>query len=254
MCYDVSYSLLRAIRQLKARGGDPEYLKQLEAKYKQLNPHRYHVNGFSHDVLPVITDRNPNEIQLFEWGLIPTWAKDRSFQSSTLNARSEDMFEKPSYKNSVTHKRCLILLNGFYEHHHFKKKSYPFYFCHPKDEPMILAGLWSEWNDVVKNMNVKTVTIITCRANMLLSKIHNNPKQKEPRMPVILATEQAQRTWLEAKTQEEIRAVCLPYEGELKFHTVMPLRGKHYLGDVPGVIEPFRHPELDLDEDVRSIF
>lgn len=247
MCYDVSYSLLRAIRQLKVRGGDPEYLRQLEEKYKQLNPNRYHINGFSHDVLPVITNTNPKEIQMFVWGLIPTWAKDRSFQSSTLNARSEDMFVKPSYKYSAIHKRCLIMLTGFYEHHHFKSKSYPFYFFHPDDELMVLAGLWSEWNDVTNHELVKTVSIVTCKANPLLSKIHNNPKQKEPRMPVILKTEESQMLWLYSKIQSEILSLCVPYTGELAHHTVMPLRGKHYLGDVPKTLEPFLHPELPIE-------
>ena len=68
------------------------------------------LNGFTYPKTPVITNQNKLEIQLFNWGLIPTWAKDESFRASTLNARIETVTDLPSFKNNVKN-RCLILTN-----------------------------------------------------------------------------------------------------------------------------------------------
>ena len=72
------------------------------------------INGFSFFPSPVITDENSGEIQMFNWGLIPFWAKDNDIQKMTLNAKIETVEEKPAYKNSV-HNRCPIIADGYYE-------------------------------------------------------------------------------------------------------------------------------------------
>ena len=71
-------------------------------------------NGFTFPQTPVITNKDKNKIQLFNWGLIPHWANDDSIKKFTLNAKSETIHEKPSFKNAVQN-RCLILIDGFYE-------------------------------------------------------------------------------------------------------------------------------------------
>jgi putative SOS response-associated peptidase YedK len=65
------------------------------------------INGFTFPKTPVITNVNKHEIQLFNWGLIPSWAKDDKFRANTLNARIETITELPSFKNNVKN-RCLI--------------------------------------------------------------------------------------------------------------------------------------------------
>src|SRR5690606_6603281 len=72
------------------------------------------VNGFTHPFMPIIVDKRPDIITGANWGLLPTWAKDTSFQKNTLNARIETLDEKPSFRNSIEN-RCLIPATNFYE-------------------------------------------------------------------------------------------------------------------------------------------
>lgn len=71
-------------------------------------------NGFSFPKTPVITNADTHNIQLFNWGLIPPWAKDKDIRKNTLNARYETLSEKPSFKSSLKN-RCIVLSDGFYE-------------------------------------------------------------------------------------------------------------------------------------------
>lgn len=103
MCYYVSNNLTK--KEIKNSFG-----VKFQQDFKGLG----FLNGFSNPKMPVIIDENPDEAILGDWGLIPFWSKDRKIQKMTLNARIETLAEKPSFKNSVSH-RCLVLVNGFYE-------------------------------------------------------------------------------------------------------------------------------------------
>ena len=73
-----------------------------------------HINAFAYPKTPVIIDESPGIIKHFNWGLIPSWAKDDEIKKFTINARIETIKEKPSFRNSVN-KRCLVISDGFYE-------------------------------------------------------------------------------------------------------------------------------------------
>lgn len=150
-------------------------------------------NGFQFSKTPVITNSKPKIIQLFNWGLIPFWAKDDSIKKSTLNARIESIYEKPAFKNSVNN-RCLILANGFYEWQWLDekgKRKQKYELTMPNNELFAFAGLYSEWTDKSIGEVIKTYTILTTVANELMSKIHNTKK----RMPVIVS-EESEQNWL----------------------------------------------------------
>jgi len=150
-------------------------------------------NAFQHPQTPVITNKEPDKIQLFNWGLIPHWAQDDSIRKNTLNARIETIHEKPSFRNVVNNK-CLILADGFYEWQWLddKGKSKQKYLLSlPNNELFAFAGLWSEWVDKSTGELIRTYTILTTEANELMSKIHNTKK----RMPVILSPEN-EAEWL----------------------------------------------------------
>ena len=157
-------------------------------------------NGFTHPKTPVITNENPDLIQLFEWGLIPSWANDKKIQDVTLNARIETITEKPSFKGSLNQK-CLILLDGFYEWKWLDskgKEKQKYLISLPDNEPFAVAGLWSMWiNDV--NEQLFSYTMITAEARGIMREIHNT----KLRMPVIL-TEGNERSWLMGKTKADI--------------------------------------------------
>lgn len=167
-------------------------VKEIEKKFNArfVNPEDYKsgfFNGFSYPATPVITNENPEVIQLFNWGLIPFWAKDDSIRKYTLNARIETIKEKPSFKNSVRN-RCLVIIDSFFEWQWLdeKGKEKIKYRLHlPQNELFALAGLWSEWTDKKTGAKMNTYTILTTEANELMSKIHNSKK----RMPLIVDNE-----------------------------------------------------------------
>ena len=68
------------------------------------------LSGFTYPLIPVITQAKSNEIELFNWGLIPSWSRDKEFRKNTLNAKIETIAEKPSFRDSI-HKRCLVLIS-----------------------------------------------------------------------------------------------------------------------------------------------
>lgn len=131
------------------------------------------VNGFAHPNLPVLLE---DGLDIFQWGLIPFWAKDKSFQKSTLNARIETIREKPAYKQSVNN-RCILIVNGFYEWKHLDNGSKEKYFIQLKDQEIFGLGcIYSIWKDQ------PTFSIVTKEANTLMAEIHNTKK----RMPMVL--------------------------------------------------------------------
>lgn len=141
-------------------------------------------NGFSFPKTPVITNKEPTIIQLYNWGLLPSWTSDISFRKNTLNAKIETLHEKPSFKPSLN-KRCLVLSNGFFEWQWLDSKGTKKqkYFIHTTDnDAFAFAGLYNEWVDKSSGEILNTYTIITTEANELMSEIHNTKK----RMPVIL--------------------------------------------------------------------
>lgn len=148
-------------------------------------------NGFEHPKTPVITSQEAHEIQLFNWGLIPSWAKDNSIRKNTLNARIETLNEKASFKN-VINNRCLILADGFYEWEWLDakgKQKQKYLINLPGEEAFAFAGLWSQWREPVTGEILKTYTILTTDANDLMAKIHNTKK----RMPMLVSNE---KEWL----------------------------------------------------------
>jgi len=153
-------------------------------------------SGFVHPKMPVLASNKPDKIQLFEWGLLPSWAKDKSLQNNTLNARIETLHEKPSFKN-ILNNRCLIPADGFYEWQWLdeKGKNKQKYLITLKDEEIFaFAGLWSAWADHSTGELLETYTIITRPANELMAKIHNSKQC----MPWILSRKD-ENDWLYGK-------------------------------------------------------
>jgi putative SOS response-associated peptidase YedK len=209
----------------------------------------YQASGFSHPKLLIYRDQNSEPIPAV-WGLIPLWVKDNEQRlklwNSTLNARGESIFEKPSFRDSANSKRCLLYLDGFYEHHHYKGKTYPFFINKKDNEPFAVAGLWSEWQDRENKVKIITFSIVTTKGNEMMTRIHNNPKLEDgPRMPVILPDELADE-WLDtSRSQNELKELLLPFPDDLlKAHTVYRISGKESKGNVPEAEEEYQYEEL----------
>ncbi len=258
MCYDIKTSLETQLNRAR-RDGDQNAIKEIIEKLAPLTDlPLFHVSGFSHPKLFIYTDNTPNTPTISTWGLVPHWVKDKGqlkkFWNNTLNARGETIFEKPSFRNSAKNNRCIVYVDGFYEHHHFNGKTYPFYIHLKEHKPIALAGLWSEWVDPETGEILNSFSIVTTRGNSMMAKIHNNPKLKEPRMPVILPSELEDK-WLQAVDDEvDIKAIqeliqAYPEE-ELTAHSVNRLRGPTYIGSSETASDPFEYEELDLQFDL----
>lgn len=172
--------------------------RELEERFKAAMNDEHDItselfNGFTFPKTPVISSKKKNKIELFQWGLIPNWSKDKSIQQYTLNAKIETLDEKPSFKN-IIQQRCLILADGFMEWKWLDKKGkakQQFHISLPNNNAFAFAGIWSEWVDNKTGEIISTYSMVTTEANKLMSEIHNTKK----RMPIIL-TPQNEQDWL----------------------------------------------------------
>ncbi|MDE5419633.1 SOS response-associated peptidase [Labilibaculum sp. DW002] len=251
MCYDIQAKLEAQLKRAR-RMNQKDVIRELETNLEPYITQWHHVSGFSHPSLLIYTNETPALPSPASWGLIPEWTKNQEqankLRKNTINARGESIFEKPSFRDSAKHKRCLITVDGFYEHHHRAKKSFPYFIRKANGNPITLAGLWSEWLNKESGELQRTFSIVTCKANSLLAEIHNNPKLAGPRMPLIL-DEDEEDNWLQAinskEDQQEIQALIRPSEEELIAYTVRPLRGKNAIGNTPKASAEYYYDELN---------
>ena len=133
--------------------------------------------------IPVIrySPEGKRVLHLLKWGLVPRWAKDPSIGNKLINARSESLAEKPSFRDAYQKRRCLIPADGFYEWKTEGKTMQAYYFSLRSGEPLALAGLWEAWRSPDGNI-LRTVCIITTEANAVMKPIHD-------RMPVVVKPE-----------------------------------------------------------------
>ena len=158
------------------------------------------ISGFTFPKTPVIANNKPGLIQPFTWGLIPFWSKDNKIRQYTLNAKIETLTEKPSFRNAINN-RCLVIADGFYEWQWLDpkgKEKQKYLITLPDNKLFAFGGLWSEWTDKATGEILHTYTIVTTRANELMSQIHNSKK----RMPIIL-TQENESDWLRGAATSE---------------------------------------------------
>ena len=206
-----------------------EIEKRFNVEVPEVYTPRY--NAAPTQILPVITNERPDGLSFFQWGLIPRWAKDKSIASKLINARSETLEEKASFKHALKHRRCLVLADGFYEWKKTLKKSkIPYHIFLKTRQLFAFAGLWEEWKGDDQKQ-VHSFTIITTSANSAISSIHE-------RMPVILRPEMEQ-VWLNIdKTHYSLDDLLAPYAAdEIDYHTISPLVNS-VSNDRPELITP----------------
>ncbi|WP_409296713.1 SOS response-associated peptidase [Peribacillus sp. SCS-26] len=186
-----------------------EGLQQLQAKFEfdfpeELIPH-YNIAP-SQNILAVTAEGSARRGNLMRWGLIPFWAKDAKIGYKMINARSEGIDTKPSFKGPFRHKRCLILADGFYEWKREGKEKQPYRFIMKDEAPFAFAGLYDDWN---KGENpVRSCTIITTEANSMTRDVHD-------RMPVILPPE-SYSDWLDPELHDAavLKSLLVPYPAD----------------------------------------
>ena len=172
------------------------------------------------DKAPVITNAAPKQIQMFRFGMTPSWAKKRMY---LFNARSEGdhnkdndpnytgamgIISKPSFRSVIRKKRCLVIVDAFIEGPKKEKLSKPYVvYMKDKQRPFALAGIWDDWADPETGEVTSSFSIITTTANDVLREIGHH------RSPVILQPKQ-EELWLSDVPLQDITAVLRPYEDD----------------------------------------
>jgi putative SOS response-associated peptidase YedK len=145
------------------------------------------------EVLAVRESPDGREMTLYKWGLVPTWAKDAFIGAKLINARSETVTEKPSFREAFKRRRCVIPADGFYEWQRTGGRKQPFFFRMRDERPFGFAGLWERWEGEGGKV-INSCAILTTEANEVLRPVHD-------RMPVILHPDDYE-LWLGAEARE----------------------------------------------------
>jgi putative SOS response-associated peptidase YedK len=145
-------------------------------------------------ILAIRQSPDGREAGMFKWGLIPSWAKDASIGAKLINARSETVAEKPSFREAFKRRRCIIPADGFYEWQRTGSKKQPFYFHLTDDGLFGFAGLWDKWR-TPNGESLETCSILTTDANEVLRHMHD-------RMPVILHSDDYD-LWLDEDVRKQ---------------------------------------------------
>lgn len=179
----------------------------------------------------VVANNGQHKVEFFQWGLIPSWAKDPKIGNQMINARAETLAEKASFKNAYKRRRCLVLADGFYE---WKKEGdntkTPVYIRLASGEPFAFGGLWEMWQTAEDF--ILSCTIITTSPNELMAQIHN-------RMPLILPRDTYEQ-WLDPaeRTPDQLNGLLKPYPAELMTAYPVSKLVNSPKNDSPVLIEP----------------
>jgi len=167
--------------------------------------------------VPVVANTGERLLEVYRWGLVPSWAKDVAMGSKLINARADTLTEKPSFRSAFKKRRCLLLVDGFYEWRTVFEgpatAKAPFHIHRKDGRPFAIAGLWEEWQGPNGEPPLRTCALVTTEANALMRPLHD-------RMPVLLPQD-AQALWLTP--------------GEVKAETLTPLLVPYALDDLEAV-------------------
>ncbi|MEE8170456.1 MAG: SOS response-associated peptidase [Phycisphaerae bacterium] len=194
--------------------------------------------------LPVVLNADRRTIELLRWGLIPSWAKDPAIGNRMINARSESLAEKPSFRAAFKRRRCLVVADGFYEWDSRPDGKVPMRIALADDAAFAFAGLWERWTDP-KGGVIRSFTIVTTEANDRLRPIHE-------RMPVILRPE-AEALWLERDADpEDLREILRPYESDAVRAYAVSRRVNSPRNDDPALILAVEAPPARTDQEADA--
>jgi putative SOS response-associated peptidase YedK len=201
--------------------------------FSELTP-RYNIAPTQNALAVRLNAGGAREAVSLRWGLVPAWANDLAIGNKLLNARSETVAEKPSFRGAFKkRRRCLIPADGFYEWRPEGKKRKPFRICPVDGGLFALAGLWESWTGT--DNVVETCTILTTAANEQMSALHD-------RMPVLFTETAEFERWL---SDDDVATLMRPLpEGKLRVYAVNDIVNNARHED-PRCVEP-AEPEASL--------
>ena len=144
-------------------------------------------------------DQGQRHFALVRWGFVPSWVKEIKPGKPLINARGETVVEKPSFRNAMRRRRCLIPADGFYEWLGDQPGKKIPYFVHRQDDGLFaFAGLWEHWMGP-DGSELETGVIITSEPNREVAQIHN-------RMPLIIEPKDYD-TWLQGEVADAAQLI-----------------------------------------------
>ena len=169
-----------------------QFEEKLRVKLEDYSPSFNACPGMAH---PVISSNGDiTKISNMIWGLIPQWSKVHNPKIKPINARSETLFQKPTFKNLIERKRCLVPASGYYEWQSSEKGKIPHFIYAFNNSPLAFGGLYDTWNEGQEN-SIHSYTIVTKTASQPIHFIHD-------RMPVIVP-EQYWMDWLNPRLSSD---------------------------------------------------
>src|SRR5574341_50074 len=167
---------------------------------------RYNIAPRSHCWIALIReDLGPAPaFESYQWGLLPSWVKDRHWPMRAINARAETVFEKPMFRRQIRECRCLVPADGYYEWKTTPAVKIPYWFTMASGEPFFFGGIWDRWSDG-ESEPLPSFALLTTEPNELCSQVHD-------RMPVIIAASDY-RLWLDpsVRGKEPLEHLLRPY-------------------------------------------
>jgi putative SOS response-associated peptidase YedK len=118
------------------------------------------------------------QFECMRWQLVPNWEPAFNTKLSTINAKSETVFDSPLFGDLVVRQRCIVPISGFYEWKTEGQRKRPFKIHLQNNAVMSLAGIWDTWRPGTP-LERRSFSILTTAANAFMREIHD-------RMPVIL--------------------------------------------------------------------
>ena len=147
-------------------------------------------------------------LAMLYWGLVPSWAKEKSIGARMINARGETLREKPSFRNAYKRRRCLVLADGYYEWQRSGGVKQPYFIAFASGEPFGIAGLWESWRDPASGEPLESCCLVTTAPAASVAHVHD-------RMPVIVPAA-AHAEWLDVRNAdvERLDRLLVPWAGE----------------------------------------
>jgi putative SOS response-associated peptidase YedK len=182
-------------------------------------------------VIRTLPGRTGKRIELLKWGLVPWWADDPKIGHKMINARGDTVLTSRGFRDAARQRRCLVVVDGFYEWKKEGKKRYPFLVRRADGKPFALAGLWDKWKpkgSPKETPRLETCTVVTVDPQAEIAPLHD-------RMPLILEKDDWE-AWLDPTRTD-------PAE-------IAPLLARH---DVPLVLFPVSERVNSPDNDDPSL-
>ncbi len=172
------------------------------------------------------------EMKLLQWGFVASWTQGGRL---ILNVRSEEIDEKPLFRESFEKWRCLIPVDGFYEWRHQAKETRPYFIQMKNKQPFALAGLWA--TQKMEEKTIESCGILTTNPNEVVRVVHD-------RMPVIISPKHYD-LWLDSDVRDfrEIKELFEPFPADqMEAYQVSAWVNK-VANDDPKCMEPSNEPE-----------